>query len=348
MENETKTEKISIGLKLRQITMKVTRGVHPIRIFRRFVQLLSLILLNGAIITLLTGIPILSPITSLWVFANLFGFLEIASTWVQSYFLVIPVLQTYSAPYTVVAGVFGALQRRITSGVFPFLEVAIILLTSVTIGRGFCGWVCPFGTIQDIVAKIPLSKIKISPSLNKDLSEIKYYILGVIIVICSWVGISVVQGVSQGLEAALGTLAYAPFNALSPQTTIDTLLWTMFLEGTLPTLDSIGLLLAYPPFFWVRIGILGFVLVLSLIIPRAFCRYFCPLGALMGIFSKFSIFTFSRKPVRCSKLRNCELECPMGIRILNDNYERINSRECINCGRCYATCLNRAITPQIF
>ncbi|MHA2060085.1 MAG: 4Fe-4S binding protein [Candidatus Ranarchaeia archaeon] len=339
--------KDSMGERLRTVTLRVTRGVHPIRILRRLVQILSLILLNGALITLITGIPIFSPLTNIWIVAQGLGFLNLAAAWVHSYVLVIPVLQTYSSPYTIVGGVFGLLQRRITSGAFPFLELGVVLITAVSIGKGFCGWVCPFGTVQDVVSKIPMKRPKVSPSFNKELSEIKYYLLGAIMVIVIWVGIAEIQGVSEALRNALGALSEAPYNALNPQTTLDTLLWWMLIEGTLPTLDSIGLLLTFSPFFWVRIVLLAVSLIFALVIPRSFCRYFCPLGALMGVFSKYSLFTFSRKPVRCAKVRTCEIECPMGIRILSDNYEKINNRDCINCGKCYAVCPHHAIVPRV-
>lgn len=331
-----------------QVRIKKSRfNINPIRVFRRIIQIIFLVSLNAGIIGLLSQSGILTPWMENPLISVLVGIVSFLGNIMESYFFVLPILQTYSNPATVSTGLFSLLQSHIIAGFIPFLEIGILLLIVVFVGRGFCGWVCPFGTIQDAVAKVPTKKWNISPSTNEDLSEIKYYLLVIILAICTWIGISTVLGTAEGLRNALGALADGPFDAISPAATIDSLIPWMIIEGTLPSFFSIIEWVTLPIFFWIRVGFLLFVLVLSMFIPRAFCRYLCPMGALAGIFSKFSFLGFKRKPHLCDKLRICEDECPMGIRILQENWERIRSRECINCGRCQTVCPTHAIKPAI-
>ena len=308
--------------------------IHPVRVARRFTQVIFFIGLNAGIIGILNEADWFSPLSSNPLISLISGVITYWGAIVQSYFFILPILQTYSNPATVSTGIFSLLQYRVTSGIFPFLEVGILLVVVALVGRAACGWICPFGTIQDIIAKVPTRKWRLDPNLNKDLSEIKYYLLGIILVLCTWIGVSSVLGVAEGIRSALGDLASGPFDAISPAATIDSLFSWMILEGVVPALFDIVELMRLPLFIWIRIGFLGVVVGLSLFIPRAFCRYFCPMGALAGVFSKYSFFGFTRKPHLCDRIKSCEDQCPMGIRILQEEWEQIRSRECINCGRC--------------
>ncbi|MHA1712595.1 MAG: 4Fe-4S binding protein [Candidatus Ranarchaeia archaeon] len=331
----------------RESLLKKRLAIHPVRVARRIVQVFFFVALNAGIVGVLNEAEWFAPIAASPPIASLLSIIEYWGAVVQSYFFVLPILQTYSNPATVSTGLFSLLQIRIISGFFPFLEIGVLLITVLLVGRGFCGWVCPFGTLQDIIAKAPTKKWRIDPNLNKDLAEIKYYLLGVILVLCTWIGISTVQGTAEGLKNALGALADGPFDAISPAATIDTLFSWMIIEGVMPTLDNIVGFLSMPIFFWIRVGFLLFIVFLSMFIPRAFCRYFCPMGALAAIFSKYSFFGYTRKPHLCDKLRVCEEQCPMGIRILQEDWMQIRSRECINCGICWASCPLKAIKPTV-
>ncbi|ACX72307.1 4Fe-4S ferredoxin iron-sulfur binding domain protein [Methanocaldococcus vulcanius M7] len=90
----------------------------------------------------------------------------------------------------------------------------------------------------------------------------------------------------------------------------------------------------------IAVIVLTIFIILSFIYPRFFCRYFCPVGALLSIFSYFSIFRLKLDEEKCVKCRLCEFKCPMQIKIT----EKIDQKECIRCFECKSACRKNAIT----
>ncbi|WP_456416018.1 4Fe-4S binding protein [Methanocaldococcus sp.] len=83
-------------------------------------------------------------------------------------------------------------------------------------------------------------------------------------------------------------------------------------------------------------------LILGFIYPRFFCRYVCPVGALLSIFSKISIFKLRLNKDKCVGCKLCERKCPMQIKIVN--VDKINQMECVRCFECMSACRKESLS----
>ena len=93
---------------------------------------------------------VVQTISFILIFGGVFGF---AAT-----FIVLPIMAPAGNPYTTVMGAWQLFEIMITAAIFPFIAIAVITLGSLTFGRLFCGWVCPFGYISDIASYIGKKK----------------------------------------------------------------------------------------------------------------------------------------------------------------------------------------------
>ena len=91
-------------------------------------------------------------------------------------------------------------------------------------------------------------------------------------------------------------------------------------------------------FSW-KMLVLAAILVACMFIHRPFCKYLCPLGALYGLFNKFSFYRMRVDASACTHCGSCQRVCPMGV----DASVTPNSAECIRCGTCRASCPHGAI-----
>lgn len=189
----------------------------------------------------------------------------------------------------------------------------VLLLAVVLLGRFFCGYVCGFGLLGDALYKLSdviTSKLGIKrPTLPRVaqlvLRSLKYVVL---VVVC----VLVLMGF------------YKEVNADSP--------WTMF--GKLVNFSGNGLTL-------VGIILLVLVCVLMMLKERAFCEYFCPLGALYSLVPTLFTGRMRRQRPKCVKnCSNCLKVCPVDI----EPKQKLLAGECIECGECAEGCPVQNIT----
>jgi ferredoxin-type protein NapH len=116
------------------------------------------------------------------------------------------------------------------------------------------------------------------------------------------------------------------------------------LEGGIPLVllnkslrSTIGFLFAW------RFGILIFIIVMSMLVYRPFCRYLCPLGAFYSLFNKISFLKINVDKTKCTNCLNCVKKCKMNIDVRNNP----NSAECIRCGACAKACHAKAIKMTV-
>ncbi|MEM3578862.1 MAG: 4Fe-4S binding protein [Candidatus Bathyarchaeia archaeon] len=269
--------------------------------------------------------------------------------------LILPVMWTWGLQQNIVGDAFTAIQL-IPSGwqqstqTFPWLAIASFLIVGVLIGKSLCGWVCPFGFIQDLVSFIKAKKMEISPKTHEDMKLIKYLVLGTTLFITITFSLAKLLKVHGGYERAMGIFAYAPFTAVSPAETLFATLPKMVRNFSnvvveKPVLDALAGVLNLPPIFWIQLFILIGVLILAVYIPRSWCKYICPHGAIMAVLNKFSFIGLKRDPVKCVKgeCRECVKACPMQVRILEQPWEKFSDSECIYCLKCVDACPNKAI-----
>ncbi|MEM1565818.1 MAG: 4Fe-4S binding protein [Candidatus Bathyarchaeia archaeon] len=269
--------------------------------------------------------------------------------------LLLPVMWTWGFQENVVGDAFTAIQLmpsgwQQASQTFPWLAIASFLITGILIGKSLCGWICPFGFIQDLVGFIKAKKMEVSPKTNNDMKLVKYFVLGITFLITVTFSVAKFLKAHTGYERGMGIFAYAPFTAVSPAETLFAMLPKMVqnFSKTItekPVLDALAGVLYLPPLFWIQLFILIGVLILATYIPRGWCRYLCPHGAIMAVLNKFSFIGLKRDPVKCVKgeCRECVKACPMQVRILEQPWEKFSDPECIYCLKCVDACPYKAI-----
>lgn len=238
----------------------------------------------------------------------------------------VPGLNCYSCPGALGSCPIGALQAVIGSRKFqiPFYVLGFLMMIGALCGRLVCGWLCPFGLVQDLLYKIPgVKKLRKLPG-DRFLRWIKYGILAVFVVLLP---LFVVDIVGQG----------SPWfcKYICPS---GTLFGGIPLVSANESLRSaIGWL-----YTW-KVAILVVLLVLSVFVCRPFCRYLCPLGAIYGPFNKFALFRYRLEKDKCVSCGKYQKTCPMDLPV----WEKPNSAECIRCGRCRSACPTGAIRTTV-
>lgn len=233
----------------------------------------------------------------------------------------VPTLNCYSCPAALGACPIGSLQASIGSPAhaISFYVLGFLFLFGILLGRFICGFLCPFGLIQDLLYKIKTKKFFINPKVAKYLSYIKYVVLAVFVVMMPLL-LKDDYGMSNPYFCKL----------ICPQG---------ILEGGLPLIaknESLRNMLG--TLFFSKLSILILVVVLSIFTYRIFCRFICPLGAIYGLFNKISFYNFSIDS-SCIHCKKCEKVCKFGIK----TYENPNSPECIRCNDCVRHCPVNAI-----
>jgi polyferredoxin len=305
----------------------VRKGEIAIKASRYIVQLFFFILFN---IYLFTLIPTLGDTLSFLKRIDLRNF---------------PLPISFDSPYANVANAFTVIQVMIATLWFPALTIGLTILISVIFGRAACGWLCPFGFIQDILRALPVRKVKVSHPTNRSLAEVKYYVLLFTISIVSLLALAKIYDVKDLLKALRG-FGETPYTTISPSSTLFGLIPAMIVERKFLELgEQVWEIFTLNRLFWLRMGILAFAVIIAIYVPRAWCRWFCPIGALQAIFSKYSFLGIGRNLAKClgEKCRLCEKTCPMAIKILEEPWQKIRDRECINCLLCKAACPENAI-----
>lgn len=231
----------------------------------------------------------------------------------------VPVLNCYSCPGALGACPIGALQASV-GGVhhrFPFYVLGLLMLFGVILGRAVCGLLCPFGFLQDLLHKLPSPKVRVPRRIDRPARYLKYAVL---------------------LVPVIGLPAFLP--GITPPYFCQLLCPAGTLEGGVPLLLTNPALreLAGALFSWKAL-VLAVTVLASVLLPRPFCRYLCPLGAFYGLFHRFSFYQMELNEARCVKCGKCEAVCPMAVEVT----KRIHSPECIRCGQCRDVCPTGAI-----
>ena len=257
--------------------------------------------------------------------ANLSGFLQgkIYSGPIKN--VCVPGLNCYSGPGAVGSCPIGSLQAVITGNKhnFSFYVVGILLLFGVLLGRIVCGFLCPFGWIQELLNRIPGRKLNIPRKVDRKLRLFKYGVLLLFVLALPMFAVD-----AFGLGAPWFCKWICPAGTL---------------EGGIPLIVANESLRAGLGFtFWWKISLLLLTIVFSMLVYRPFCRYVCPLGAFYAMFNRWSFSQLAWDRNRCTTCGSCERACPMEVDVLRNP----NSPECIRCGRCVHACPDGAISFQ--
>jgi ferredoxin-type protein NapH len=300
---------------------------------RMVVQLLSLLALNALVFTEIFPYWKLQPIS--------FG---------------LPVLASVNSHFTMVYSSLDLIQVELAQPEFPWIVLGSLLLIGAVLGRAFCGWVCPVGFIQDIITTLKGKLDFVSPRTHSSAKKLKYLLLLATLIISGSLGLALYLGVGTDYKTALGILASGPFIAISPDGTLFGVIpnlvglardnFAAFLARP-PTIQEVWAgLIQVPPLLALRILVLVGFFGAAWRVPRFWCRYACPTGALMAVFQKYSLVGMKRDPVKCTKCPHCEVRCPMQINILDLPWEKFNDPECILCMECVDACPHGSLSPK--
>lgn len=234
----------------------------------------------------------------------------------------VPGLNCYSCPGALGSCPIGALQATLGNRnyKFAFYVLGFLMIVGAFFGRLVCGWLCPFGLVQDLIYKIPFfKKLKKLPG-DKFLKWLKFVMLALFVIILP---LFAVDAFGQGSPwfckyiCPSGTLgAGVPLTVLN--------------EGLR---SIIGWL-----YTW-KVAILIVIVFLSILVYRPFCRYLCPLGAIYGLFNPVSLYRYKIDESKCTSCGACQKACKIDIK----TFKTPNSMECIRCGDCIKACPHNAI-----
>lgn len=217
----------------------------------------------------------------------------------------------------------------------------IVLIVTLLFGRVYCSSVCPLGTLQDIISRLALflNKKKYFRLLN-DFKMLKYSILSLTL-------ISLFSG------------SLILLNLLDPFSLTGKIFSNVFRLGVIPlnnlaalTLEQFNIYRVYPielkALSWVAITFSAFVLliigIMSFSKGRLFCNTVCPVGTLLGLASRFSLYKITIDQNECHGCSLCETVCKAGC-IDNEN-KKIDFERCINCFNCFTVCPSNGIVYQ--
>lgn len=233
----------------------------------------------------------------------------------------VPGLNCYSCPGAFGSCPIGSLQASLDSGKlrFPFYVFGFLMFFGSLFGRFVCGWLCPFGLVQDLLYKIPLfKKIKNLPG-HKILVWLKYVVFLLFVILLPMTV----------KTAGVGKPWFCEY--ICPSGTLLGGIPLVTLNENLRS--AAGLRFAWKCFLLLVIA-LGAVKVY-----RPFCKYLCPLGAIYGLFNPIAFYRFRVDAEKCTGCKACQRACRMDIPV----WLEPNSRECIRCGDCRRACPTGAI-----
>lgn len=211
---------------------------------------------------------------------------------------------------------FGGLEtlwRWLTTGEYVpkthpsniVLGVGLLLATIVS-GAAFCGWICPFGTLQDALTwlreRMRIPAINVPAKLDRWLRYGRYITLALIL----YMTISTVK------------LWFADYD---PYRTIFGLGWIFEFNAV----DQ-----------WPAYTIALSILIASFFIPRFWCKYTCPLGGALSLIGHVSLLRIRRTETACKSCALCSRPCPVGIDV--EKADPLVSTNCIGCLACVESC----------
>lgn len=192
-----------------------------------------------------------------------------------------------------------------TSGI-NFILFGAVVIGTLLIGRAFCSWVCPVGTLMEILTflgtRLGVAAKAIWTGAGRHLGWVRYAFLVVILYATHSVGDLILR-------------PFCPYYVIFSGQDHEVAWWSK----------------------WLMVGLVG----ISLVLPFFWCRLICPLGAVLGLLRKMSPVAPAISPAGCTSCRACNRACPQQIPILEER--RIRSSECTQCLECLSACPPRVL-----
>jgi polyferredoxin len=212
------------------------------------------------------------------------------------------VFHCYACPLASAACPVGLAASGAALHLVPLLTIGVVLLAGALVGSLICGWVCPFGFVQDLFARIPTPKFRLPnwTGFGRYLVLIGLVILGPLLL-------------------GKSTESWAFICNLCPVGAAEAGLPRMIM-GQVPWSTAIN---------W-KYLILAVLVVLMLFTHRPWCKMLCPLGGVLALFNRFSVFHLRFTSTSCSQCNTCRSRCAMGMPV----EEVANASGCVRCMAC--------------
>jgi len=233
-----------------------------------------------------------------------------------------------------------------TGYVYRFLGWGLLILgLTLVFGRVFCNWICPYGTLHQFVGWLfntRTSAERWASNRYRPIYYLKYAILTVFLIMSAFGALQI--GLLDPICLMYRTFATAV--APASDALVDTANTRLGVDGV--WLDSLKFApgverRVFVGSFW--IGTVLFLLVgMNVVIPRFFCRALCPLGALLGVFSRFALVRINRDLHKCTDCNMCMARCEGA----SDPQSQVRLSECFACMNCIDDCPEDALSYTMF
>jgi len=213
---------------------------------------------------------------------------------------------------------------------WPLLWALATVVLTIIFGRFFCGWVCPFGSLHHFVGFLGRRGKKLAHKVQlnryRKAQRVKYYVLVAFLALAAF-------------PSAAATLQVGLLDPIAVITRSFNLV-------LLPIVDSpTSFIFISRRFYeggWLIFAVFLAAVLLNLAIPRFYCRFICPLGALFGIIDRFAIWRIGKKQRECVNCRLCDRDCEGGC----EPSGNIRISECVLCFNCLDSCKHSVIAYQ--
>jgi polyferredoxin len=192
---------------------------------------------------------------------------------------------------------------------FPYLVTSFLAFVGLSTGSMACGWLCPFGLLQDIMHKIKSVKIRVPEKLT----GMRYLVLLFLVILLPYITQETWFSKLCPMGTLQAALPWAVWNPIIP----------VYGEPAV-AVGTLGIL------FGVKIVILLSFLGLFVLAKRPFCRLICPLGAILGFFNRYSFIGIKVDKKDCAGCHSCREKCPVDINVGDDPA----ASTCVRCFEC--------------
>lgn len=223
------------------------------------------------------------------------------------------VFHCYACPLAATACPVGLAAGFAALHLVPLLVLGVLVAVGGLVGSLVCGWACPFGFLQDLLAKVPIRKVRLPAWTGYG----RYAVLVGLVVLVPWFW---------GEEHPLFICRVCPAGAM---------------EAGLPFMAQQaaggGAVVGMSALKWAVLG--GFLLA-AIVTLRPWCTVLCPLGGALALFNRYSVFHLRFARAGCTECNLCRSRCSCGVQV----EQRVNTSRCIRCMEC-TTC--GAIRPAL-
>ncbi len=224
----------------------------------------------------------------------------------------------------------------------------LVLVPTLLLGRVFCNWMCPYGTLHQFfgwIFNVHNNKQNMNRNRYRSAFRIKYIILAVFIVLAAFGTLQIGLLDPICLMVRTVTVAFAPAADLAANNLAG---WMEQHGGNGQALSWLSSAPGAPDqrifngAWFVGLMIIGLV-GMNLVIPRFFCRALCPLGATLGLFSRFSLWRIDRDLTKCTDCDLCLKHCEGA----SDPQAALRKSECFVCFNCIDDCPEDALSFKL-